>query len=370
MMTYPIRVAQIVGKMDSGGVKSVVMNYYRNIDRTKVQFDFIMDGYNETPCDDEIRRLGGRIYKITPYSHNMIGNMMDCYHIFKKNNYHIVHSHLNTLSVFPLMAAKLAGISIRIAHNHSTAAKGEPKTILKYILRPFAKLLATHYFACSRYAGEWLFGKKCMEQGRVTVMPNAIDVERYSYKPEVRQRVRKELGIADKFVVGHVGRFVYPKNHTFLIDIFDEIHKQNPDSVLILIGSGELESAIRYKVDRLKLANAVMFMGLRQDVPELMQAMDVFVFPSLYEGFGMVAIEAQAAGLPTIVSKNIPNDAKISQLLSYCWLQQSAKEWSQRILSYTNGYIRIKVDEKVKSAGFEIRNAAKIALTFYLEVLE
>lgn len=225
-MDKPIRIAQVMGKMMNGGVESVVMNYYRHIDRTKVQFDFFADEDSSLPQRAEIESLGGRIYVVPPYQ--QIGDYIkQLIALFRENNYKIVHSHLNTLSVFPLYAAKKAGVPVRIAHNHSTAGKGETKkNIMKYMLRPFAKVNATHYAACSRYAGEWLFGKKSMEKGEVTIFNNAIDLDKFRYNEKVRNEVRKELGLEGKFVVGHVGRFCYQKNHSFLIDVFDEVCKK------------------------------------------------------------------------------------------------------------------------------------------------
>lgn len=361
----PVRVAQVIGRYKAGGVEAVVMNYYRHIDRTKIQFDFIMDGFETTPLDGEIIGLGGRVYKVTPYTRNMLRSMWDYYRIFQRNQYPIVHSHMNTLSIFPLMAAKMAGVKVRIAHNHSTAAWGEPKTLIKYLLRPFARVFPTHYFACSRYAGAWLFGEKRMRQSRATIMPNAIDVEQYSYKPDVRQKVRKDLGISDQLVIGHVGRFVYQKNHAFLIDIFQQVHRQKPDSVLMLVGTGELEPTVRQKVERLGLANAVMFMGVRQDVPELLQAMDAFVLPSFYEGLPVVGVEAQAAGLPCILSDVITQEVKITDLVAFLSLSQSPGEWSKKILSYVNSFQRKEMNREIEESGFEISSTANTLLDQY-----
>lgn len=247
----PTRVAQVVGKMVNGGVEAVVMNYFRHIDRSKIQFDFIVDEDSTYIARDEIERLGGRIYIVPPYQ-KLNKYIPALIKLFRENQYEIVHSHINTLSVFPLYAAKKAGVPIRIAHNHSTAAPGEwKKNILKYTLRPFAKVYATHYAACSRYAGEWLFGKKSMERGEVTIFNNAIDLDKFKYNENVRKEVRKELGLEGKFVIGHVGRFCFQKNQEYLIDIFEEVYKQNPNTVLLLVGDGPDRKKIEERVRKL-----------------------------------------------------------------------------------------------------------------------
>lgn len=363
----------MVGKVLLSGVDTVVMEYYRHIDRKKVQFDFIMDGYNETPIDQEIKRLGGQVYKVEPYEKNILKNVHQCEAIFRDNGYKIVHSHLNTLSVFPLYAAWRAKVPVRIAHNHSTAAQGEgKKTLLKYMLRPFAKLFATHYCACSVYAGRWLFGDSFYNSGKVHLIKNAINIDKFSYNKGIRNRIRRELHLEDKFVVGHVGRFVYQKNHTFLIDIFYEVKKRNPDAILMLIGSGQLEGDIKKKVRDLGLFDSVLFLGTRSDVADLTQAMDVFVLPSHYEGLPLVAIEAQAAGLRTIVSDSVTNEVKVTNLVEFCSLTQSASEWAGHVHGFreTRDYERTNTDEVLRLAGHDIRVAAKELQKWYEKISE
>lgn len=251
----PIRVAQVMGKMLFGGTESVVMNYYRHIDRTKVQFDFIADSDSKMPIPrkEEIERFGGRIFIVPPYQriHEYIPALIK---LFREQKYQIVHAHISTLNVFPLYAAKRAGVPVRISHSHTTAAKGEwRKNILKYSLRPFAKVYATHYAACSEMAGKWLFGKKTMGHGEVTILHNAIELDKYKYDENVRKEVRKELGLdEDKFVIGHVGRFCYQKNQDFLIDVFEEVYKRNPNAVLLMVGDGEDLPRIKERVKNLK----------------------------------------------------------------------------------------------------------------------
>lgn len=327
----PIRIAQVVGKMVNGGVEAIVMNYYRHIDHSKIQFDFIVDEDSTYIPREEIENLGGRIYIVPPYQ-KLNKYIPALIKLFKENQYKIVHSHINTLSVFPLYAAKKAGVSVRIAHSHSTAAQGEwKKNILKYTLRPFAKVYATHYAACSRYAGEWLFGKKSMERGEVTIFNNAIDLDKFKYDENVRNEIRKELGIVDKFVVGHVGRFCYQKNQEFMIDVFEEVYKQNPNAVLMLVGDGPDRGKIEEKVKDLYLSDRVMFMGNRNDVDRLYQAMDVFVLPSRYEGLPVVGVEAQAAGLPCVLSNQMTSETKMTDNVIFLGTDYGVEKWAKTI---------------------------------------
>lgn len=230
-----VRVAQIIGKWVGGGVEAVVMNYYRNIDHEKIQFDFICDDDSTNIPYDEIEKMGGKVILIPPYQ-KIFKYHKELKRVLKEGNYQIVHSHINTLSVFSLFAAKCAKVPVRIAHSHSTTNKKEKnKNFIKQILRPFSKLFATDYMCCSELAGRWLFGDKEYDKGNVYVLNNAIDLEKFKYDENIRKEKRKELGIADDaMVIGHVGRFVEQKNHRFLIDIFNEIHKQNEKSILLL----------------------------------------------------------------------------------------------------------------------------------------
>lgn len=365
-MTEPIRVAQMMTDMNYGGVEMVVMNYYRHIDRTKVQFDFFALEGSAVPQREEIERLGGRVYIVPKYTH-LSAYEEEIIRLFKQNQYKIVHSHMNTLSVFSLWGAKKAGIPNRIAHNHSTAGKGETKkNIIKYALRPFAKIYPTKLCACSQYAGEWLYGKNTEFQ----VFNNAIDLSRYSYDPQKAATVRKELGLEDKLVVGHIGRFCYQKNHDFLIDIFNEIHKQRQEAVLLLIGEGELEQDIRNKVKELGLEDSVRFMGKQKDTSEFYQAMDCFVLPSRYEGLGVVAIEAQACSVPVICSTAVPKDAKITSSVKFIGLDESSSNWADCVLDVIKTQVKRNEREEVRKAGYDIEVEAQKLTDFYEELLK
>lgn len=337
----PIVIAQIMGKWIGGGVEAVVMNYYRHIDRNKIQFDFICDEDSTNIPYDEIEKLGGRVIIVPPYQH-IFAYLKKLKQIFKENKYKIVHSHINALSVFPLYAAKCAGVPVRIAHSHSTSNKKEwKKTLMKNMLRPFSKVFATDYMCCSELAGRWLFGNKTYDEGKVYLLNNAIDVEKFAYNEDVRKAKRKELEIADDtFVIGHIGRFVAQKNHTFLIDIFNEVHKEKENSILLLVGQGPLENEIKEKVNRLGLSDSVKFLGQRDDVSELYQAFDVFLLPSLYEGLPVVGVEAQAAGLLCVLSSDMTKETKILESLEFLPLKQSVRDWANIIVERKKKYKR------------------------------
>lgn len=341
----PIRVAQIIGKWLGGGVEAVVMNYYRHIDRTKIQFDFICDEDSTNIPYEEIEQLGGKVILIPPYQ-KVFKYHMELKKVLKEGNYKIVHSHINTLSVFSLFAAKCAGVPVRIAHSHSTTNKKEwKKNIMKLALRPFTKLVATDYMACTEHAGRWMFGNKEYDNGNVYLLNNAIDLEKFKFDEKLRKKIRKELMIDnDTIVIGHIGRFVAQKNHTFLIDVFNEYHRENKNSVLMLIGQGPLMEDTKNKVRKLNLDDSVKFLGQRSDANELYQAMDLFLFPSLYEGLGMVVVEAQASGLPCIVSTEVPEIAKVSKKITFINLDDNVEKWAETIFKYLKNINRKSIN--------------------------
>ena len=351
----PIRIAQVIGKWLGGGVEAVVMNYYRHIDRNKIQFDFICDSDSTNIPYEEIEKLGGKVILVPPYQ-KVFAYHKELKKIFRENDYKIVHSHINTLSVFPLYAAKCAKVPIRIAHSHSTTNKKEwKKNLLKQVLRPFSKVFATHYFACSEYAGRWLFGNKEYDKGNVFLLNNAIEVDKFKYDEKIRKEVRKELKIKeDTVVIGHIGRFVAQKNHTFLIDIFNEYHKLNSNSLLLLVGQGPLEEEIKEKVKKLELEDSVKFLGQRNDVNKLYQAFDLFLLSSLYEGLPVVGIEAQASGLLCILSKSMTKETKVLETTKFISLEKNDKEWAKIINKELTNFKRKDTTKEIVNNGYEI----------------
>ena len=305
----PIIVAQVMGKWLGNGVESVIMNYYRHLDHSKVQFDFICDEDSTRIPYEEIKKLGGLVFLVPKYQ-KLPKYLKALEKLFKENKYRIVHANINTLSVFPLYAAKKAGVPVRISHSHSTSnIKEWKRNLIKNLLRPFSKRYATDYFACSELAGRYLFGNKAFDRGEVKIIHNAIDIDKFRFDEVARKKLRKEFGIKDStIVIGHVGRFVQQKNHTFLVDVFKEYHEKNSDSKLLLVGSGPLENKIKKKVEKLGLKNSVLFLGQRDDINKLYSVMDIFCLPSLYEGLPVVGVEAQATGLPCMFSDRITDD--------------------------------------------------------------
>lgn len=367
----PIRVAQIIGKWLGGGVEAVVMNYYRNIDKTKIQFDFICDSDSTNIPYDEIESLGGRVYLIPPYQ-KIVKYHKELKKILKENNYKIVHSHINTLSVFPLYAAKKAGVPVRIAHSHSTTNKKEwKKNLMKQFLRPFSKMFATDYMCCSELAGRWLFGDKEYEKGKVYLLNNAIDPDKFKYDENIRTEVRKEFKINDStLVIGHVGRFVEQKNHRFLIDIFNEVHKENKDSLLMLVGQGPLQDEIKEKVKTLGLENSVLFLGQRNDANRLYQAMDVFCLPSLYEGLPVVGVEAQASGLLCLLSDDMTKETKVLETTKFLSLNNLSKEWAKELLNNFAKFKRKDTKEEISNNNFNIKSEMQKIERKYLMLLK
>lgn len=367
----PIRVAQIVGKWLGGGVEAVVMNYYRNIDRSKVQFDFICDEDSSNIPYQEIQALGGNIFLIPPYQ-KVVQYNRELKKILKQQNYKIVHSHINTLSVFPLLAAKSVGVPIRIAHSHSTTNKKEKKkNLVKQFLRPFSKVLATDYFCCSELAGRWLFGNSTYDQGKVYLLNNAIEESKFKYDAAIRKNKRQELGIKDEntLVIGHIGRFVTQKNHEFLLDVFHEIQKSNENTVLLLAGQGPLENKMKEKVASLDMTHLVKFLGQREDAAALYQAFDVFVLPSLYEGLPVVGVEAQAAGLLCVLSEEMTKETKILEETVFVSLHTSPKDWANQILTLYQQHKRVDTTREIEQKGFSIKKEAEKLVNQYLNKL-
>lgn len=366
----PIRVAQIIGKWLGGGVESVVMNYYRHIDRTKIQFDFICDEDSTNIPYEEIEKMGGKVILIPPYQ-KVFKYHKKLKEVLKSDGYKIVHSHINTLSVFSLFAAKCDGVPVRIAHSHSTTNKKEKKkNLLKQVLRPFSKVFATDYMCCSELAGRWLFGNKEYDNGNVYLLNNAIDLDKFKYDEEKRKEKRKELELADNILaVGHIGRFVAQKNHIFLIDIFNEIHKKNDNAILLLAGQGPLQEEIKNKVHELGLESKVKFLGQINDTYKLYQALDIFVLPSLYEGLPVVGVEAQATGLLCELSNDMTKETKVLDTTRFNSLNLSAKKWADIILEDLKDYKRQNVIDKITKKNFNIKTEAKKLEEKYEELL-
>lgn len=356
----PIRVAQIIG-MSDGGVASIVMSLYRAIDKSKVQFDFFVESESKIINKEEIEAMGGKVIFIPSYSH-VFKYMKTLKRLFIEGKYDIVHSNMSTLAVFSLRAAKKAEIKVRICHSHSTSNKKEwKKNIMKNMLRPFSKKYATNYFACSELAGRYLYGDKTYDKGLVTIINNAIDLDKFKFNEEVRREVRNELNISnDTFVMGHIGRFMQQKNHKFLIEIFNEFQKQKTNSKLLLIGDGELLDDCKNQVKSLGIEDKVIFYGTTSEAYKFYNAMDCFVLPSIYEGLPIVGIEAQISGLNCLVSDKVTKELKISNKIDFIPIVKK-EEWVDYAL-------KVDLDDRnvlLNDSKFDIKNEAKKIVDIY-----
>lgn len=368
-LNKPIRIAMIMGKMIGGGVEAVVMNYYRFIDKSSVQFDFIIDSDSTHVPRKEIESLGGRIYEVSPYQ-KLPSYLSDLKKIFHENNYQVVHSHINALSVFPLSVAKKSGIPIRIAHSHSTASKGEyKKNILKNLLRPFSKCYPTHFMSPTAHAGEWLFGKNITTNNQLIILNNAIDTKRFNFSKSIRSQMRKKYTYSDSdFVIGTVGRFVWQKNHEFLVKTFKKVNTQLPYTKLILVGEGPLKDDLEQLVSELGIQKSVQFIKNSENIEDMYQMFDYFVFPSNYEGLGIVAIEAQIMGLPTLCSKNVPEEVGLTELCDFLELDLEPEHWAEYLINSIENRkmnARISRKEEIQNKNYDISLEASKLVSIY-----
>lgn len=361
-----IRVLQVATYMGRGGLESMIMNYYRHIDREKVQFDFLVHRQERAAFDDEIESLGGRIYRLprlVPWSKSYLSALN---HFWDEHpEYRIVHVHQDCLSSVILKAAQQHNIPVRIAHSHSSSQDKNLKYLIKLWYKRNIPKYATNLFACGEDAGDWMFGGASYQ-----IINNAIDVAAYTYDPTKRQEMRRQLGLENDFTIGHVGRFNQPKNHPFLIDIFAALLKKEPNAVLLLAGGGEDMPKIQAKAQALGVAEHVRFLGVRSDVADLMQAMDVFVFPSLYEGLPVTMVEAQASGLPCLISDKVPPECILTDgLVDVLPLSAAPKTWAEKILA-KRAIPRTDRRAEIAAHGFDITTEAVKLQEFYLEDAE
>ena len=369
-MSNPIRVLHVLGRLDYGGAETMIMNLYRNIDRSKIQFDFVKHTSEKCDYDDEICKLGGRILIISKYNgKNHFTYKNEWRTLLKKNpEYKIIHGHIRSTASIYINIAKKYGL-ITIAHSHSIASRGsEIQKIIKSIMQFTIRYTADYLFACSDEAGKWLFGKKAIKKGNYQVMKNAIDAEKFIFNKSMRVQMRKSLNIEQKFVIGHVGSFTYPKNHKYLIEIFYEVQKHLKDSVLLLVGDGELEGKIQKQIEEFGLIDKVVLTGVVHNVNDYLQAMDMFVFPSIFEGLGIAIIEAQATGLPCIVANTVPQEAYVTSLVESVSLKASKDKWVDMILKVHSGSGRVDNYQCIKSAGYNIEETRKWLEGFYLDI--
>ena len=357
-----IRVLHMIASLDVGGSQTMMMNIYRKIDREKIQFDFVIDRPAETYFAGEIRELGGRVYTLPAFRGTNAGEIRRDWNNFFYTHpeYHILHSHVRSYASLYLPVARAHGVKT-IIHSHSTSTGGGVKGAVKAVMQLPLRHQADVLMACSLDAGEWLYGKRACRSERFMLLPNAVDTRLYAPDEGRRQALRRELGLENKLVVGHVGRFNEVKNHSFLLDVFKCVHDREENSALLLVGEGELQMAMAEKAVALGVADDVIMTGNRNDVPALLGAMDVFAFPSLWEGLPVTVVEAQAAGLPCLISDTITHDVDVSPLVARLPIDDPAP-WAEAILKRP---ARSDVRADIIRAGFDVQASARMLFDLY-----
>lgn len=364
-MNKPVRVLHVLQRMEAGGTQTLLMNIYRKINKEKIQFDFLVEYPEKQFYDDEILQMGGKIYYTNVReTFDVLKFEHELKRILKEHpEYKLIHVHAYTIGYFCLKTAKKCGVPVRIAHSHNNETVHDIKWIFKLGMQKLYTLYATDLFACSEEAGKYLFKNK-----KFKILTNAIDSSKFIANMDIRNSVRRELLIENDFVVGHVGRFHSQKNHKFLIEVFKEIKERKRNAKLLLVGSGPLEEEIKKKIHEMSLNDSVVFLGNRKDMDRIYQAMDVFVFPSLFEGLGIVAIEAQAAGIPVVCSEGLPPDAKVSPLYKKMNLADSKEKWANEAIEIAkNPLSHTNMQQYIIDAGYDMSSIALEMQNYYLQ---
>lgn len=380
----PIRILHVLGTLNLGGAESRIMDLYRNTDRDKVQFDFLIHSNEPQHYEEEVRALGGRIYRLPRFrGYNYISyRKAICDFFASHQEFKAVHGHMTSTASIYLPIAKKKGIPMTIAHARSAGVDPGWKGRLTLWLRRRLAEQTDYCFTCSSPAGEAVFGKKAMDGGRVQIIPNAIEAKKYQFNPEIREKLRKELKIEDKLVIGHVGRFSFMKNHKFLLEVFAELEKREKNIVLLLLGEGEGMDEIRTLAGRKEVEDKVIFLGNRKNVQDYYQAMDYFVFPSIFEGLPGTVVEAQAAGLPCLISDTITKEVILTPLVKNLSLKKTAEEWAEILwtdlekrrkdepslnscLEQRRLEEKEQIQRKIREAGFDAAAQAKEMTSFY-----
>lgn len=370
-----------VAHLKGSGIGTVVMNLYRNINRDKIAFDFWVEGKpnSEDFFEKEAIELGAKIYKYSA-SNNVIlkhiVRMKSLYGTIKNNEYSVVHIHASdSICMEYAVIAKIAGVRSVVVHSHNSfiprdEKRQKIKVILHKIIKPLWWVFADYFIAVSKDAGEWMFTKKVICGKKYQLIKNGIDLEKYRFWPEKRVEWRQSLGIEEGiFVLGNVGRLVEQKNPLFMIEILKEVKRINPNSILLLVGrDGTQREAMDNLIEKYGLVNDVVFLGESNKVEELLQAMDFFVFPSYFEGLGVVAVEAQATGLPVIASMGVPDDARACGNFYRVDLSEGATFWAEKILDIFGEYKRCETYEKVKQSGYGIKECAANLEQIYRQI--
>lgn len=366
----PIRILHVVTSLDRGGLENMIMNFYRKLDREKVRFDFLVHKRTENGFEAEVESLGGRIFELP--EKRSVKNLRKYLRALEEfflshREYKIVHCHINALSAFPLYAAKRAGVPVRILHSHTSKTETGCKWLFKEVLKPFARRFCNFRFACSESAGRYLFGKRAAERGDVIVVKNGIDCERFAFDGETRAVMRKRLSLSsDETVFCHVGRFDKYKNQGFVVEILSELKKDGVAARALFLGDGEDFEKVKALSKKLKVEESVLFAGVVSNVSDYLQAADVFVFPSVFEGLPLTLVEAQANGLFVFASSAISKECDLSGRVRFLPLESGAALWAKEI-EKEMPFVRRDSAQKIRSAGYDSAQSAKFLERFYLE---
>lgn len=360
------KVLHIMAGADSGGISMVVLNYYRHMDRTLIHFDIAVTTDQIGKNAEEFQRLGSRIFRLPLKSNGVQQYKRALSDLIKSNGYDAVHVHENQTSYVALHTAKKMGVVQRIAHAHTawpcTSLRGRLTRISGCIFNP---IYATEMIACGELAGNRIFGRYNMRRKKAIVLPNAINTSVFSYNMEVRQSMRQELDIQDRYVIGMVGRLSREKNQEYALELMRQIHQQDENAVLLIVGNGKDDLRIRDYIITNKMDSYVRMLGSRSDVDRMYQAFDVLVMPSLFEGFPVVAVEAIASGLPVVLSATITNELSFSPLVYYTELEQPTK-WVDLLLSVGRGELRMSQVEELRQQKLDIQDTACMLQHVYL----
>lgn len=378
-MSNQIRILHVLGGTGLGGAESRIMDLYRQMDREEIQFDFLVhdsvvkragddaSARKQQFYDEEIREMGGQIYvlpKFKVYNYFTYRSAVKAF-FAKHHEFRVVQGHMTSTASIYLPIAKRAGVQVTVAHSRSAGVGKGCKAIATKILRRHLYRKTDYCFACSYPAGVDVFGEAWVKAGNVKIIPNAIDAEKFVYNSQKRDKIRKDLKIDNKLVIGHVGRFDTPKNHPYLIEIFAALCALREDAVLVLLGDGPDKEKTERKCEELKIKEQVLFMGNQKNPEVFYQAFDVFLLPSFYEGLPGVLVEAQAAGLCCFVSDTVTREAQATDLVTYLSIEQSAEVWAEEILSHVN-YVRRNTCQEIVKSGFDVKTQALGYRNFYL----
>ena len=368
-MNKPIRILHVLGSTNLGGAESRIMDLYRHIDRELIQFDFLVHSTKEGFFEPEIKALGGNIYYLPSFRvYNYFSYKKTCREFFAKNNgFKAVQGHMTSTASIYLPQAKKAGIPITIAHARSAGVDKGVKGFLTKLLRKNLYRKCDYMFACSDLAARLVFGDKRFKEGKTVFIPNAVDIKEFAPDTDVRNTIRAEYGLENNFVIGHVGRFHYAKNHEFLLEIFANIRIKRPDAKLFLLGDGPRRAEMEAKAKELGVEQDVIFAGNKNPVAPYYQVFDAFLFPSRFEGMPGTVVEAQATGLPCLISDSITSQVKATELVAFLPLSKSSEEWAEEFLNHVERCKNVETEQiDLSNTYYDVNYQVKRYEQFYL----